>query len=224
LPAATARARLGLEHRREHAHGGGLAVGAGQAQPRRTSGRAQPPRELDVTPDRDARIAGGPDERMVRREARGDDDEVHADRQRVGVAEPDRGAQQLEDAARSRTASSSDASTTVTRAPRRASTSPTASPTTRAPATHTDTPTQASGAARLALQHPGGHWPAPAIHSPKNVARPAVTNRPAMIQNRMTIGDLVPADHLEVVLERGHPEDPPPGQLEGSRPEGRPRA
>ena len=47
------------QDRVEHLHGGGLAVGAGDREPRRgVLGVAQPPGQLDLAPDRDAAGAG----------------------------------------------------------------------------------------------------------------------------------------------------------------------
>ena len=45
----------GAQHRLEHLHGRGLAVGAGDGQPRRGLGRVpEPPGQLHLAPDRDA--------------------------------------------------------------------------------------------------------------------------------------------------------------------------
>jgi hypothetical protein len=59
------------QDRGQHLHRGGLAVGAGDAQPgRRVGGIAQPPGQLDLAPDRDAPLDGGREQRRVRRDAR----------------------------------------------------------------------------------------------------------------------------------------------------------
>lgn len=63
----------------EHPYGRGLAVGAGDREPGRrfpAAVAAQPPGEFDVAPDRDARLGGCGEERLVGLPARGGDDEL----------------------------------------------------------------------------------------------------------------------------------------------------
>ena len=67
----------GAQHRLEHLHGRGLAVGAGDGQPRRRVLRvAQPPGQLDLAPDRDAARGRLREQRRGRRPAGRGDDEV----------------------------------------------------------------------------------------------------------------------------------------------------
>nr|BFE88910.1 hypothetical protein GCM10020093_115110 [Planobispora longispora] len=60
------------QHRGEHPHRGGLAVGAGQRQPRRRVPGTQPPGQLDLADHLDPGPGRGDQQRVVRRPAGGD--------------------------------------------------------------------------------------------------------------------------------------------------------
>ena len=65
------------QHRGEHAHGGGLTVGAGQGEPRRGTGlRSQPPSQLDLAPHRDCGRGSRGEQGLVRSPTRRGDDQV----------------------------------------------------------------------------------------------------------------------------------------------------
>ena len=90
----------GAQDRVEHLHGGGLAVGAGDGQPRRVVlGVAQPPGQLDLAPHRDAARAGLGEQRRARAPAGRGDDEVDVVGQGGGGAGPEahRGTEHLEE-------------------------------------------------------------------------------------------------------------------------------
>lgn len=73
----------------EHPGGGGLAVGAGDAEPVGGTFGPQPPGDLHVADDLDARLGGGREERRVRLPAGRGDDQVGRLGEGVGVAEAD---------------------------------------------------------------------------------------------------------------------------------------
>ena len=150
----------GAQDRVEHLHGGGLAVGAGDAQPRGGVVRvAQPPGQLDLAPDRDARArapgraaarsASSPGEVTSRSTSSG----------RVAVApgaEADVGAEDLEQLGLLGPVAAgppSDSSSAITAAPRWLRLSAAAKPETPNPATTARTPSQESCRPRVRRVH-----------------------------------------------------------------------
>ncbi|BCK71853.1 hypothetical protein Srufu_058060 [Streptomyces libani subsp. rufus] len=81
---------LGGQDRGQHPHGGGLAVGAGDPEPGRGARAPQPPGDLHIADDVDARRSGRREQRAVRLPAGRGDDEFGALGERVTVAEADR--------------------------------------------------------------------------------------------------------------------------------------
>lgn len=88
-----------LQDRGQHPYGRGLAVGAGDREPGRGLASvvaAQAPGQFDVAPDRDARLGGSQEERLVRLPAGGGDDEFRGRRQGRAVAEAHGDAERLQ--------------------------------------------------------------------------------------------------------------------------------
>ncbi len=87
---------LGLQDGGQHPYGRGLAVGAGDREPRRGVRAAHPPGQLHVAPHGDAGRLGGLEERAGGLPPGGGDDEVGALGKSVAVAEADGDAQLLQ--------------------------------------------------------------------------------------------------------------------------------
>ena len=227
LPGGDRAPAGGPQHRREHPHRRGLAVGAGDDQPRRgVVGRAQPPGQLDLAPDRDAG-ARRPRRAAARRGASPGE---------VTTSSRPPAAARSPASSPSRTSRTEGVEHPVarspTRRPRRASTATTPAPSAqqrvggreaarpRAPATHDRSSSGHGDVSRSAvasqLGRAAGRLQRPA-GDPLGVEDAEPERRrtgPAMIQNRMTIVTSAQPAQLEVVLERRHLEHPSAGHLE----------
>ena len=201
------------QDRVEHLDGRGLAVGAGDREPGRGRGRvAQPPGQLDLAPDRDAALRRLHEQRCARPPA-GRDHDRSASSGSASV-EPGRagrrrrGPRAARPSPRGRSARSSSATTGAPRWVRLSAAAkpahpepghdrPDAGPVVAATEPVDD---RASGVV-VTRRHPGG------VEDAEAGGDAQAGDDPEADHDR----DLVPAEQLEVVLQRRHPEHPVAG-------------